>query len=176
MDARDLLIDTFQRIHELYGDVVDGLDLEQAHWQPGGPADGGADGAGGNSIVWLLWHAARIEDDHIAGLADTEQAWAEWRERFHLPLDDWDHGYGHTSEQVASVRVDDLGLLSGYHEAVHARTQAYLDRADADELGRVVDRNWDPPVTAGVRLVSVVGDALQHLGQAAYIRGLPAGS
>ena len=37
----------------------------------------------------------------------------------------------------------------------------------------MVDEHWDPPVTAGVRLVSVIGDALQHLGQAAYVKGLP---
>ncbi len=167
MDASDILIDAFGRIHELYGDVVEGLDVERAHLQPGGE---------GNSIVWLLWHAARIEDDHIAGLAGTDQAWGEWRERFGLPLDDWEHGYGHTVEQVASVRVDDLGLLTGYHEDVHARTESYLRGVDAAELDRVVDENWDPPVTAGVRLVSVVGDALQHLGQAAYVKGLPVGS
>ena len=60
-----------------------------------------------------------------------------------------------------------------YHEAVHQQTLAYLDRVDADELDRVIDRNWDPPVTAGVRLVSLLGDCLQHLGQAAYVKGLP---
>jgi hypothetical protein len=36
----------------------------------------------------------------------------------------------------------------------------------------VVDRRWDPPVTLGVRLVSVVNDCAQHVGQAAYVRGL----
>ena len=30
-----------------------------------------------------------------------------------------------------------------------------------------VDRSWDPPVILGVRLVSVIVDALQHAGQAA---------
>ena len=70
------------------------------------------------------------------------------------------------------MHVDDLQLLVDYHEAVHQLTLAYLDRADADELDRVIDRNWDPPVTAGVRIVSLVGDCLQHLGQAAYVKGL----
>ena len=40
------------------------------------------------------------------------------------------------------------------------------------DLDRVVDERWDPPVTLGVRLVSVVNDDAQHLGQAAYVRGL----
>ena len=55
---------------------------------------------------------------------------------------------------------------------MHQLTLAYLSRVTSEELDRVVDRRWDPPVTAGVRLVSVVGDCLQHLGQAAYVRGL----
>jgi hypothetical protein len=35
----------------------------------------------------------------------------------------------------------------------------------------VVDRRWTPPVTLGVRLVSVLCDDLQHAGQAAFVRG-----
>ena len=42
---------------------------------------------------------------------------------------------------------------------------------DAD-LPRVVDERWDPPVTLGVRLVSVISDCLQHAGQAAFVRGI----
>ncbi len=128
--------------------------------------------AGRNSITWLLWHAARIQDDHVAGLSGEEQSWAAWRERFDLPLDDWDHGYGHSSDQVDSVRVDDLSLLVEYQDAVHEQTLAYLRGADEAELDRVVDEHWDPPVTAGARLVSIVGDELQHLGQAQYAKGL----
>ena len=37
---------------------------------------------------------------------------------------------------------------------------------------QAVDRRWDPPVTLGVRLISVADDDIQHAGQAAYVRGL----
>lgn len=165
MESRDLLQDSFGRIRELYVDLADGLSAEQAHRRPGGT---------GNSIAWLLWHAARVQDDHVAGLAGTGQAWEDgWVVRFALPFDVHDTGYGHSSEEVDQVRIQDFGMLVDYHEAVHALTADYLARVDADELDRVVDRNWDPPVTAGVRLVSIVGDCLQHLGQAAYVKGLP---
>jgi hypothetical protein len=40
------------------------------------------------------------------------------------------------------------------------------------DLARTVDDRWDPPVTLGVRLVSIADDSLQHVGQAAYLRGL----
>jgi hypothetical protein len=69
--------------------------------------------------------------------------------------------------------VESLETLVDYHEAVHRLSLAYVESIDPAELDRVVDRHWDPPVTAGVRLVSVLGDCLQHLGQAAYVKGLP---
>ena len=161
MDARDLLIDEFNRIQELYADLASAeVDL---HARPSGT---------GNPIGWLLWHLARVQDDHVGGVAGTAQAWDEFEERFGLPFEHRDIGYGHTSEEVSAVRVSDPALLASYHSAVHQQTLSYLDRVTAEELDRVVDRRWDPPVTAGVRLVSVVGDCLQHLGQAAYVRGL----
>ena len=165
MDTSDLLTDTFGRIRELYVDVATDLSPEAAHRRPDGV---------GNHVAWLLWHTARVQDDHVAGLAEGIQAWHDgWEHRFTLPFDSDDIGYGHTSEQVDAARIEDLATLVDYHGAVHALTEEYLAGADSRELGRVVDRQWDPPVTAGVRLVSVVGDCLQHLGQAAYVKGLP---
>jgi uncharacterized damage-inducible protein DinB len=164
MNTSELLIDAFGRIRELYVDTAADLDREQAHRR--------LDGAG-NSIAWLLWHTARVQDDHVAGLADRTQAWHDgWADRLALGLDRDDMGYGHSSEQVDQVRVEQLRDLVDYHQAVHELTLHYLERVDPAELDRVVDRDWDPPVTAGVRLVSVLGDCLQHLGQAAYVKGL----
>jgi hypothetical protein len=166
METSELLTDTFGRIRELYTDIATDLTPEAAHRRPEGQ---------GNPVVWLLWHTARVQDDHIAGLSGGIQAWHDgWAERFGLPFDEGDIGYGHSSEDVAAVRVERLEELVDYHEAVHRLALEYVERADADELGRVVDRRWDPPVTAGVRLVSLIADCLQHLGQAAYVKGMPA--
>lgn len=169
MEPRDLLTDAFGRVRELYDDLVADLDPDTLHHRPQGT---------GNSIAWLLWHLARVQDDHVAGLAGAsdQQAWHDgWRERLGLPFDAGDIGFGHTSDQVDAVRIDDVGLLVGYHAEVHRRTLDYLRRVDADELDRIVDDRWDPPVTAGARLVSIEGDCLQHLGQAAYLKGLRTG-
>lgn len=164
MQARELLTDAFGRIAETYTQVADGLAADALQHRPDRT---------GNSIGWLLWHLARVQDDHLADLAGTPQAWDQgWRERLDLPLEPHDTGYGHSREQVATVRIADAALLTGYHAEVHRRTLGYLERVDAEELDRIVDTNWDPPVTAGARLVSVEGDCLQHLGQAAYVRGL----
>jgi len=165
METSALIIDSFGRIRELYVATARDLDLEAAHRRPEGT---------GNPIVWLLWHTARVQDDHVMGLSGGTQAWHDgWAERFGLPFDEGDIGYGHSSEDVGAVRVERIEDLVAYHEAVHALSLEYAGSADPDELDRVVDNRWDPPVTAGVRLVSLLGDCLQHLGQAAYVRGLP---
>jgi uncharacterized damage-inducible protein DinB len=163
-DSNDLLLDAFSRVHDEFGEVATSLTVEQLSLQPG---------HGGNSIAWLLWHLARVQDDHVAELAGVEQAWTRdgWYERFGLSLPVGDHGYGHTHEQAASVVVESPSLLTGYHEAVDALSVEYLRGVTSAELARVVDRRWDPPVTVAVRLVSVIGDCMQHLGQAAYIKG-----
>ena len=160
--ARDLLVDAFNRIRDLVEELTDGLTEEDSTFRPDPEA---------NTPGWLLWHLTRVQDDHVAGLAAVEQAWPRWRERFGLPFSDWATGYGQSPEEVGEVRVSGE-LLAGYHADVHSLTLDYLEGISADELARVIDTNWDPPVTVAVRLVSVLGDVLQHLGQAAYVRGL----
>jgi uncharacterized damage-inducible protein DinB len=129
--------------------------------------------AGSNSIAWLVWHLTRIQDDHVAGLHGGEQVWTAggWFERFALPLDPSDTGYGHGPEDVAKVTAD-TALLLGYFEEVHENTLAYLRTLSEADLERVIDASWDPPVTVAIRLVSVIADDMQHVGQAAYVRGV----
>lgn len=164
MNEAELLTDAFDRIQQaVHGAVADLSDDQLAR-----RIDGRA-----NSIAWLVWHLTRIQDDHIAGVAGTEQVWLAdgWQERFALPLDPHDHGYGHSSDQVAAVRAS-AQLLNGYYDAVHDRTLTYLATLSGADLDRVVDEQWDPPVTLGVRLVSVLNDDMEHVGQAAFVRGL----
>jgi uncharacterized damage-inducible protein DinB len=164
MRSRDLLHDAYGRIQEHLRPAVEGLSPEQLEYRPAPDA---------NSIAWLAWHLARIQDDHIAEVAGTQQVWTTqgWFDRFGLPFDPSATGYGFTSEQVAQVRGVTADLLLGYSAAVHARTVEFLRGLADDDLDRVVAERWEPPVTLGVRLVSVLSDDLQHVGQAAYVRG-----
>ena len=162
MDVADVLVDAFGRVHGAVARVVDGLSSDDLVWR----ADRDA-----NSIAWLIWHLTRIEDDHIADVAGVEQTWPRWADRFALPFDLGDTGYGHSSDDVAAVRAS-AELLTSYLDDVHSATVTYVSSLRPADLDRVVDTNWDPPVTLGVRLVSVIGDGLQHVGQAAYVRGL----
>lgn len=167
MTPADLLTDAFSRVLGVVETVLDGADDALLAQRPGPDA---------NSIAWLVWHLTRVQDDHVADVAGTGQVWIDdgFADRFALPLDPRDIGYGHTSEQVATVLAP-AGLLLDYYRATHARTLGFVGAVGADDLDRVVDTRWDPPVTLGVRLVSVVDDCAQHAGQAAYVRGLLAG-
>lgn len=164
MTPAELLTDAFGRVLEDGLAVLDGLDADALAHRPR---------PGANSIAWLLWHLTRVQDDHIADVAGTEQVWLAdgFADRFGLDLPVADTGYGHGSEEVGRVRVG-ADLLAEYLTAVHEQTVQYLAGVRAEDLDRVVDDHWDPPVTLGVRLVSVVNDDTQHIGQAAYLRGL----
>jgi hypothetical protein len=164
MDVAELLCDSLGRVRDDVPGIVAGLDRAQLAWRP----DDGA-----NSIAWLLWHLTRIEDDHVADVAGTEQVWTAdgWYERFGLPFPAEEHGWGQTAEEVGQVQVDG-DLLVGYHQATATRALEYVATLTPRDLDRIVDERWDPPVSLGVRLVSVVNEVNQHLGQAAYLRGL----
>jgi uncharacterized damage-inducible protein DinB len=165
MTSASLLTDAFERVRETVYDAVMGLTAEQLAFRPY---------AAGNSIAWLVWHLTRIQDDHIAGVAETGQVWESggWAPRFGRPAGSMDTGYGNTSEQVATITVESVEVLTAYYDAVHERTIRYVSTLTDDDLPRIVDKSWDPPVTLAVRLVSVINDDLQHAGQAAYLRGM----
>jgi uncharacterized damage-inducible protein DinB len=165
MNVDGLLADAFERINEGVHAVADGLSQEELEARPGPKA---------NTIEWLVWHIARVQDDHVSDLAGREQVWLSqgFADRFHLPLDAHDTGYGNTTKEVGRVRGVPAGDLLAYCDAVHEQTLDVLGGLTTAELDRVVDTQWDPPVTLAVRLVSVIADNLQHVGQAAYVRGL----
>ncbi|MEH0844999.1 DinB family protein [Micromonospora sp. CPCC 205711] len=165
MNVDDLLTEIYDRLPALVRAAVEGLSPDELRRAPG---------PGANPVGWLVWHLTRIQDHHVADLLGAEQIWITggWPARFGLPADPDDTGYAHGPEQVAAVRPQSAEALVGYHEAVAGRTRKFLSGLTAADLDRVVDEAWDPPVTLGVRLVSVAEDDLQHVGQASYVRGL----
>lgn len=160
----DLLVDAFGRLPDLVHSVIDGLTPDQLMARLDNEA---------NSIAWLVWHLSRIQDDHVADVAGNPQVWTAsgWAQRWGLPLDIADTGYGHSAQQVAVV-TGDAEMLRGYFDAVHEMTLRFVRTVTDSDLDRIVDKRWDPPVTLGVRLVSVVGHGFQQSGQAAYVRGI----
>ncbi|MFI9100762.1 DUF664 domain-containing protein [Streptomyces fildesensis] len=165
MNSAELLADAFGRVQETVHGAVEGLGADELSVRLDGEA---------NSIAWLVWHLTRVQDDHVADLAGTEEIWTAegWFDRFQLPFSTGATGYGQRPDDVAAVRVDTPALLLGYYDAVHEHTVGYVRELSEADLDRVVDEAWTPAVTQGVRLVSVISDDLQHAGQAAFIRGV----
>jgi hypothetical protein len=165
MDVAAVYLDLYGRIPPLVRAAVDGLDRDALVRQPV---------PGTNPIGWLVWHLTRVQDHHVSEVLEAEQLWTDggWAARFARDPQPNDVGYGHTAEQVAAFDPVSAALLAEYHDAVDGRTRAYLGGLRATDLDAIVDRRWDPPVTLGVRLVSVADDSLQHVGQALYARGI----
>jgi hypothetical protein len=165
MEGRDLLLTAFDNVENAVRRALGGIDpaLLTARIDPGA-----------NTIAWLTWHLTRVQDDHVAEVAGRPQAYTDdgWADRFALPFDAAAVGYGFSSDEVGATRISDPGLLLGYHAEVHRRTAAFVSGLSDADLDRIVDERWDPPVILGVRLVSVVNEVNQHVGQAAYLRGL----
>jgi hypothetical protein len=161
----DVVREVLGRVATAVPGVLDGLSAQDLLVRPGPDA---------NPIGWLVWHLARVEDAHVAEVLEQDQLWetGPWAASMGLEPDPSNSGYGHTTEQVAAIRSPGTEVLQDYFDQVRARTEHYLDTLSDEDLDRVVDRAYDPPVTLGVRLVSIAEDGLQHIGQAAYVKGL----
>ena len=113
MTPADLLTDAFGRIRAGAHRVLADVDDEALAARPGPDA---------NTIGWLVWHLLRVQDDHIADVAGTEQVWTSqgYAARAGLPFDDGATGFGQSAEEVGQVRVG-AGLLGEYADAVTTR-------------------------------------------------------
>lgn len=165
MDIGPLLLELYGRIPPLAEAAMERLAPARLVERPA---------PGTNTIAWLIWHLTRVQDHHLSELMDAPQIWVAdgWAASLGLAPDPDNTGYGHSVEEVESVRPDGPDALLGYLHEVDRRTRPFLAAQTPADLERIVDRRWDPPVTMGVRLVSVADDCLQHVGQAAYARGI----
>jgi hypothetical protein len=165
MDHRDILIDAARRPTDSARQVLEGISPEILNRMPDDEH---------SSIAWLVWHAARQQDAQIADLAGSPQVWHAdgWVERFGLDRPGDAMGFGDSPADVARVRVDDPALLAGYLDAVIARVVDYVTPLSPSDLDDIVDERWVPPVRRGQRIVSTIDDAVAHIAQAAYLRGL----
>ena len=165
MDVPALLLEIYGRIPPLAEEAVDGLTADQLATPPA---------PGANTIGWLVWHLTRVQDHHVAELLGTDQVWTtgDWAARCGLDPDPGNTGYGHDAEQVLLVRPESARRAARLPRGRPRAHVHMLEGLSPDDLDRVVDRRWDPPVTMGVRLVSIADDCLQHAGQAAYVRGI----
>lgn len=163
MNVANLLTDAISRPTAAITRALEGLSAEQLNAHPAGHD---------NSIAWLVWHIGReidVQVEHLGG----QEVWKNqgFRERFNLGEIGDSVGYGHSSEEARSLVIEDKELLVEYVKATEAAYVDYVSSLSPEDLDEVVDTRWDPPVTRGARLVSMIDDAAQHAGQVAYAAG-----
>ncbi len=165
MDFRDVVR---SGLEEYLGDLekaLDGLSPVELAWRPA-PSS--------NNISWLAWHMARVEDRWVnAYLKQSTEVWIEdgWHERFGMSAED--HGGRQTAEQAVSTPALPMDGLLDYYKAVRAATLEHLDTLSEADLGkRYRHRDRDPGPTVSWVLAHLLIEEAQHLGQAAYIRGM----
>ena len=166
MEWQDLINDGFSRVLELLEPALEGLSQADLDRRPNPDC---------NSIGWIIWHLTRGQDAQIADLAKKEQVWIKdkWYFKFKRPADPHDTGYGHSAEDVAAFKSPATKVLLDYYRASSEQTKQYLAALSLDDLDRQLDEPWfKPPPTAGVRIISIMADCLQHSGEVAYLRGL----
>lgn len=168
MKVTQLSIDSLQRAQERFEDTLKQMSVEEANTMPAPLI---------KSVTWLMWHTARELDYQIAGLNNSEPLWLSegWTEKFALDIADDTEDWHHTPEEAAKVVVQDQQLLLDYLAASVAFTITYLENVAEESLNEIIDRNWTPPVTRQVRIVSAIDDAIMHSGQAVYTRRLVIG-
>ncbi|WP_166983344.1 mycothiol transferase [Paramicrobacterium fandaimingii] len=164
MNARDILIEAANRPRHAAERLRSTLGPDVLNGHPGGHD---------NSVAWLLWHTGREIDVQLAGLSGGDEVWStrDYAQRTGLGSAGDEVGFGHTSEEARAVRVDDAEVLYEYLSETTDALLAYLRTLSDDDLGEVIDENWNPPVTRGARIVSIIDDAAQHIGQAGYAAG-----
>ena len=165
MNVAEFAAETLGRMTTTLISELEGLTVEELCYRPDPEA---------NTIAWLTWHLTRVQDHHMAHMEGRDQLWVDagWDMKLGMSSDLEDQGYGHTSEQVGAFVPPDAATLAAYQQAVSERTLKYLGGLSNDDLGRVIDRSWDPPVTIESRLASVVNETAQHVGQVSYLKGL----
>jgi hypothetical protein len=136
-----------------------------------------------NSIGFIFWHVTRVEDRLVVHFAQGKpEVYIRdgWHQRWGITSETT--GLEYPPEQVANFPIPELAEMQTYFEAVRKETRTYLKSLDANgfedrpprtpypESSRAVAffRNF----TVGHIFCQLIGEANQHLGQVAYIRGL----
>jgi DinB family protein len=93
-----------------------------------------------DSIVWLLWHIARVEDFMInTCVRGVEQVFDRGGWQARLGVSRRDIGTGMTAEQVAQFSAQvDVAAVRAYRAAVAHETRTGLTARDFDDLDKPV--------------------------------------
>ena len=126
-----------------------------------------------NSIVFLIWHLARVEDLWINKVLKGTQEIYEtdgWYKRFGTA--DWkDNGIGFDIQKLTTWPAPKMELLQAYAAAVRAKTRDYLGTLKAGNLDETRELRWGSGKVGSV-LSHLITEVSEHSGQIGYIKGI----
>ena len=167
MTWQEMIMDIFDRIAAQLAQVLEDLTPEELNQQPTPDT---------NPIGWLAWHLTRSNDRNMSELMGLEQLWisGNWYARFNRAPDPAETGYGFTLEEVAAFTSPDALTIMEYHRAVLDRIRQFIGN-DLSEM-MLEEESYSPTFQRSSpvyrTITGVINDGLQHVGQAAYVRGL----
>lgn len=169
----NLLEESKRRLYRTLRDLTP----EELLWRPGPEA---------NSIGFMVWHIARVEDRWLAGFAvdNGTERWIQdgWAARCGLP--EGDTGVGFTLEQIDDfhVQMPPLDEVLAYFDIVREDMLTYLRSLSDADLEEAPGRapfpevgTLPPDFTICRMFRQLIGEYNQHLGQVGYVRGLQRG-
>ena len=167
MEWQLLITDFFIRISQELERVLDGLTIDDLNQRPHPDC---------NSIGWLAWHLTRSHDRNLSELAGREQLWIKdnWHARFNRAPEPTETGYSHRSEDLTAFRSPDGKTILEYHHAVLELAKQYITNSlsETNLKRKVKSPTLKNVATVRERLLGIISEGLQHVGQTAYVRGL----
>ena len=169
MEIQQMLSDGYAGVLRTLDYTLAGLTVDDLDWQPKPDC---------NSIGWVVWHLTRLQDKTVSDFTGEAQLWIKegWHKKFNRPADAKDTGGRMKPEELPTFKSPPVDVLMGYFKAVLARSQKYFATLKPADLDKIVEGTPFPkPPTRGGLLLIIMGDGLQHAGQASYIRGMRQG-
>ncbi len=148
--------------------ALDGLSEDELRWQPTLES---------NSIDWIVWHMARVEDNLInVVLQNHDPIWErdDWDER--LGIFTTGAGAGMTMGEIRKMGQIEVPIVMQYYLSIRMETSDYFKNTMSEnDLSRVIEhtnfRGW----TSAQILGRLLCEEAQHLGQIEYLRGMMRG-
>ncbi len=166
MEAKEIILRSLRQSQGFLDRALDGLTEEEAAWSPGVEC---------NSIAFILWHTARVEDlyiNRVIRLQDDIYVVEGWQEKLGIPAREM--GYRYTVEQLQAWPVPKLEILRGYANSVREKTLDVVQSVTPETLSEVPNPDR-PAETVGAILGRVATEVALHVGQIAYLRGMQRG-
>ena len=168
MEANEFLTKMLKANRSMVRKALDGLSDEEVAKRPNSEC---------NSMAWLLWHIARVEDSLVSAMDGSGELWADgWAEKCGISAETEGMGFGHKAEDLESFSVGSVEALKEYFGRTEKKVADYLASLSPEDLDKQVPAVMGEGTVALARHVQIlVNEALVHGGQIAYLRGLHKG-